>query len=344
MPRHRINDIDLYCEIVGDGPPVVLVHGGWIDHRTWRYVAPALAEDHLVVSYDRRGHSRSERPGRPGSRRLDEDDLAALVASLGAGPAHLVGNSYGASIALGMATRYPDLTRTIAGHEPPLLDAIEPGRAATVRRAFDRTAALLREGHLDAGAAHFVEHIAIGPGGWGLVPIDDRRVMVANASTVLEMLDDPRWATPPEPAWPDVPVLLTAGDASPPWFRDVAGALARGHAVERRLLAGAGHVPHLTHPGEYATALRQFIDRAVVRRPGRGPGRARGLPFVNSWRSAREVRRETTTTGGAVAADDGGPPQLGSPASSAASVATAIGRSTLSITAFVACGSLAGWR
>ena len=275
MPRHRINDIDLYCETLGEGPPVVLVHGSWTDHRTWRDVAPALAEDHLVVTYDRRGHSRSERPGRPGSRRVDEDDLAALVASLGAGPAHLVGSSYGASIALGMATRYPDLTRTVAGHEPPLLDAIEPGRAAAVRHRLDRTAALLREGHLDAAAAHFVEHIAIGPGGWGLVPIDDRRVMVANASTVLEMLDDPRWAAPPEPAWPDVPVLLTTGDASPPWFRDVAAALAPGHAVERRVLAGAGHVPHLSHPGDYAAALRRFIGRASTAPATSTLGRAR---------------------------------------------------------------------
>jgi pimeloyl-ACP methyl ester carboxylesterase len=57
-----VKGIDLHYEVQGDGPPLLLVHGGWSDHQSWHAVAPALADSFRVVTYDRRGHSRSERP------------------------------------------------------------------------------------------------------------------------------------------------------------------------------------------------------------------------------------------------------------------------------------------
>ena len=60
---------------------MVLVHGGWGDHEIWGQLAPLLARHHKVITYDRRGHSASERP--PGPRRIkddDDEDLAGLIA------------------------------------------------------------------------------------------------------------------------------------------------------------------------------------------------------------------------------------------------------------------------
>ena len=42
-----------------DVAPIVMVHGGWTDSTTWRFITPPLASDRLVVTYDRRGHSQS---------------------------------------------------------------------------------------------------------------------------------------------------------------------------------------------------------------------------------------------------------------------------------------------
>jgi pimeloyl-ACP methyl ester carboxylesterase len=86
MPRRRVNEVGLYYEIGGRGDPLVLVHGSWTDHTSWRFVTDSLAESHRVLTYDRRGHSRSERPDGPGSRRADIEDLAALVEVLGLTP------------------------------------------------------------------------------------------------------------------------------------------------------------------------------------------------------------------------------------------------------------------
>ncbi|WP_327133382.1 hypothetical protein OG311_23860 [Streptomyces sp. NBC_01343] len=40
--RARVNGVDLYCEVVGEGEPLVLVHGSWVDHETWQRVVPHL--------------------------------------------------------------------------------------------------------------------------------------------------------------------------------------------------------------------------------------------------------------------------------------------------------------
>ncbi|WP_263981592.1 alpha/beta hydrolase [Streptomyces naphthomycinicus] len=97
----------------GRGPhaTIVLVHGLLTDSLASYYftVAPAFAAAGLdVVMYDLRGHGRSERP--PHGYTLDHniDDLAALLDRLAVtGPVHLVGNSYGGTIAFGYAARHP---------------------------------------------------------------------------------------------------------------------------------------------------------------------------------------------------------------------------------------------
>ena len=61
------NGVRLYYEIHGGGEPLVLVHGSWVDATRWRFVVPGLAESFRVLVYDRRGHSRSERPDAPGT-------------------------------------------------------------------------------------------------------------------------------------------------------------------------------------------------------------------------------------------------------------------------------------
>lgn len=144
----------------GEGPTVVLVHGGWTDHRTWAFFVAHLSDLYRVVRYDRRGHSRTPW-AEPVLRRQDEDDLAVLIEELGA-PVHLVGNSYGASISLGLTGRRPELVASVAAHEPPLLGVARPGTPLDVERHFildqlDQVAVEIRRGRPEVGACRFVE-------------------------------------------------------------------------------------------------------------------------------------------------------------------------------------------
>src|SRR5687768_12277068 len=94
MPARDVNGCRLCYQLSGDkGDPLVLVHGSWVSLDHWSLVVPGLAERHRVLAYDRRGHSRRERPPAPDSVHDDVADLAALIEELELAPAWVAGNS-----------------------------------------------------------------------------------------------------------------------------------------------------------------------------------------------------------------------------------------------------------
>ena len=83
MATAKVNGVRLFYELNGTGEvPLLLVHGSWDSHHDWDLVVPRLADSFRVLTYDRRGHSKSERPAGPGSVREDVADLAALIEHL----------------------------------------------------------------------------------------------------------------------------------------------------------------------------------------------------------------------------------------------------------------------
>jgi pimeloyl-ACP methyl ester carboxylesterase len=160
----RVNGVELFYEVSGAGEPLVLVHGSWGDHHNWDPVVAPLSESFKVVVYDRRGHSRSERPAGQGSVYDDADDLAALIEALEPGPAHVVGNSFGSIVAMNAAIRHPEVFATLVAHEPPLLGMLAGTRfepaLEEVNRRVGAVIELLAAGEDEAGAKLFVETVA----------------------------------------------------------------------------------------------------------------------------------------------------------------------------------------
>jgi pimeloyl-ACP methyl ester carboxylesterase len=270
MPVEKINGVDLFIERFGSGDPLVLVHGSWVDHMEWPFIVPLLAQRFRVVVYDRRGHSKSERPAAPGSIYEDVADLAAIIEGAGP-PAHVVANSMGSSISLRLATERPDLLRTLAAHEPPLFDLItqDPGTrqmAEELSNGMQVVADGLAGGKMEEGAHAFVD-IIVGPGVWEtMLPDEVKSMLVNNAPTFLDETRDPDLLTIDMNALSrvDRPVMLSGGSESPPFFSAVLDKLAPvlPHAT-RKTFAGAGHIPHFTHPQEYVQAITAFIDSSV---------------------------------------------------------------------------------
>lgn len=268
MSSGRINGVRLYWELTGDaGEPLAFVHGSWADHRAWDRIVPSLSRNFRVLTYDRRGHSRSERPAGQGSITEDVADLCALVEHLGLVPVNLAASSFGGAIALRAVAERPSVFRRLIVHEPPLFDLLEGDDGArpaldAVREHVAAAAALLADGAMEAGTRHFVETIAAGPGGWERIPPDMQQSYVFNAPTWLDEIRDPGALTV------DVatlrrftgPVRLTAGEKSPSFFRLVVEAIARNlPQAGVHTFGGAGHVPHISHSGEYMESLTGFI-------------------------------------------------------------------------------------
>ena len=266
MPVAKINGINLYFEEAGNGDPIDLVHCSWGDHHNWDAVAPALAKHFHVVTYDRRGHSRSERSAGQGSLAEDAADLAALIEHLGIAPAHIAGNSGGAIVTLRLATQRPDLFRSMNVHAPPLFANLagKPGMAPLleeVGRRIREVVEHLERGDDEAGARQFVETIAFGPGAWDQLPADMRKTFTFNAPTFLDEAREPGGLALDLAMLRQFPhrALVSRGTTSAPFFPlvvdDVAQALPH---VERFVFSGAGHVPHLSHPDAYVERLRRF--------------------------------------------------------------------------------------
>ena len=273
MSTSRVNGVELYWETSGErGEAAVLVHGSWGDHANWASVVPGLARSLRVATYDRRGHSRSERPRGQGSIDEDVEDLAGIIQHVFGGPAHVIGGSFGAAIALRLAIAHPELIRSLVVHEPPLfrlLDddpTLQPALAAVGER-IDAVVALLRAGDNQGGARKFFETIAYGPGAWDVMPQSARETFVHNAPTWLDELQEPESLSLQLDLLSNLsaPALLTLGGKSAPFFPLVVKRVAAAIPYARQhVYPDAGHMPHVSHPAEYVDVVRGFIESAIA--------------------------------------------------------------------------------
>jgi pimeloyl-ACP methyl ester carboxylesterase len=213
----------------------VLVHGAWADGRHWTRLAKELGGGFRVVTYDRRGHGRSD--GRHETIDRDAADLTELIHTLG-GPAHVVAGSLGGTIALRAAATSPASFISISVHEPAL-----PALLGRTPQAPE---------HMPT-PKEFAED-SLGDGAWEKLTEEERRGFEDNGDVWAAELADASAANVQAEELP-IPLLVTIGGASPPFWRKVAEAIP-GAAIEE--VPGAGHLPHLTHAREYATLVTRF--------------------------------------------------------------------------------------
>jgi pimeloyl-ACP methyl ester carboxylesterase len=125
----------LYYRTSGTGPLLLVMPGGPGNADTLSSFASCLAQDYTVVSYDRRGYSRSHADDPPGPNGIPRhaDDARRLIADLGPGTVTVFGTSFGALIALELAATAPAAISTLIVHEPPLGQLL----ASDQRQPFD---------------------------------------------------------------------------------------------------------------------------------------------------------------------------------------------------------------
>jgi pimeloyl-ACP methyl ester carboxylesterase len=109
----RTMGLEIAYERVGEGPPLVLVHGAVADGRMWRPQLAALADEFTVVAWDEPGAGRSSDV--PADFGLAEyaHCLAALIGAVAPGRAHVAGLSWGGTLVLELYRHHPDLVATL---------------------------------------------------------------------------------------------------------------------------------------------------------------------------------------------------------------------------------------
>jgi pimeloyl-ACP methyl ester carboxylesterase len=181
----KTDGADLYYERTGSGPPLLMIAGGGGDCGAYRPAASMLASDYTVLSYDRRGNSRSPLHRAPAEITMAEQsaDAVAVLAACGLGPALIFGNSGGATIALDLAGRHPRAVRAVVAHEPPLPRVLPD--AARYLAEYDEIARVLAAEGWRAAFRLFQRRI-------GHVPPDE-------LPTIMAVLLDPASVLPPGP-------------------------------------------------------------------------------------------------------------------------------------------------
>lgn len=115
MPAARINDMDLFYEVTGEGPPLVWCHEFAGDHRSWQPQVRFFSRLYQNVTFNNRGYPPSSVPGDVGAYSQDIliEDLRGLLRHLGIERAHLAGLSMGGNLVLNFALKYPEMCRSI---------------------------------------------------------------------------------------------------------------------------------------------------------------------------------------------------------------------------------------
>ena len=107
MPTIKVNDINMYYEIHGEGEPLVLIVGLGADISEYVKTISLLAKSYKVVAFDNRGAGRTEKPDSIYTIEMMADDTAELMKKLGIERANIIGHSMGGQIALQVAIRHP---------------------------------------------------------------------------------------------------------------------------------------------------------------------------------------------------------------------------------------------
>jgi pimeloyl-ACP methyl ester carboxylesterase len=113
VPTIKVNDIQLYYEVQGQGEPLVLIMGLGANTHGWDMQIPAFSSEFQVVVFDNRGSGRSDKPASRYTIRLFADDTAGLMDALGIASAHVYGQSMGGFIAQELALSPPQRVRTL---------------------------------------------------------------------------------------------------------------------------------------------------------------------------------------------------------------------------------------
>ena len=256
----------LHREVVGSGPPVLLIHGTGANTRIWGEFVEFLARRHRVIAYDRRGFGRSRGP-LAGSMRDHVADAAALLRELEAVPATVVGWSGGGVIAAGLAAEHPELVGSLVLEEAGIHLPLSPTPALIAFGARIEFARRARHDERRAAREVFDFALACRDGGtqFERFPVDWQESMLATGPAVCREIDHLMRPYPSRGSLASIscPVTLVEGDLSQPIFlkvnRRLRRLLPRSEQVE---IAAAAHAIHIDQPERLAEAVAAAAARA----------------------------------------------------------------------------------
>ncbi len=266
----HVNGVDLHYISAGSGEPVILLHGGQGDYRSWEPHMAELSRHYRVISYSRRYHFPNQNPqtATDHSAKTEAADLRALIKALRLGRVNLVGTSMGAATALTLAIDNPRMVRRLIIAEPPILALAKrfPEGDALYQdfmtRIHDPAGAAFAAGD-DEGAMRFLVDGFAMPGRFDALPPEARLGVMQNSAFFKMMA---RSADP----FPDIPrarlrelrmpVLVITGEKTVAIHRRIDEELSRLIPRARSaMIPAAGHGSPRENPRAFTEVVDNFL-------------------------------------------------------------------------------------
>ena len=266
----RANGVELAYVEQGQGTPVVFVHGAVTDLRLWEPQRSAFASQYRFVAYSYRYHGTDPWPdeGTHYSAETHAADLVAFISALKAGPVHLVGLSYGGMLAAMVATKEPQLVRTLTLAEPGLFSLLAEhpeGKSALEQwnKGFEPVVAAIKAGDHVQATRHLAALVTGGsPDEFDKIPAGLREVLLGNARTLpLLLASAPTDITCEMLRGIKIPTLVVRGERTPGFFAKVSAAVGRCIPGSRMaVIPDASHAMSYDNPAAFNREVLEFLS------------------------------------------------------------------------------------
>jgi pimeloyl-ACP methyl ester carboxylesterase len=250
MPKVNRCGVQIYYEVHGSGPPLLLTHGYSSTARMWQGQIEALSKHHKLVLWDMRGHGRSDYPGDASaySEALTVADIAALLDQVGAVSAIVGGLSLGGYMSLAFYRVHPERVRALLIIDTGPGFRKDDAREAWNKRALDTGDRFEREG-LEALKSGSRERSMVSHRDASGLARAARGMLTQRDARVIESLPDIK-----------VPSLVVVGADDTPFLAASDYMAAKIPGAKKAVIPAAGHAVNIDQPQAFIDAVLPFLD------------------------------------------------------------------------------------
>ncbi|MDF0497400.1 alpha/beta fold hydrolase [Bradyrhizobium yuanmingense] len=249
MPEINRDGVNIYYEVHGDGPPLLLTHGYSSTSAMWHGQIDALAKDHTLILWDMRGHGQSDYPDDASaySEDLTVGDMAAILDGVGAKRAIIGGLSLGGYMSLAFYRAHPERARALLIIDTGPGFRKDDAREAWNARALATADRLDREGLEVLKAATRERATASHRNARGLA-LAARGMLTQRDARVMELLPEVK-----------VPSLIVVGADDTLFLAASDYMVAKIPGAQKVVIPAAGHAVNIDQPQAFVDAVVPFL-------------------------------------------------------------------------------------
>lgn len=253
-------------------PVIIFAHGSLDDYRCWQFQLDSFSKKYRTISYSRRFAYPNKWIGNVAKDNTIEGnakDLAELIRKLDAAPAHLVGASYGAFIALYCVSKHPELAKTMVLNEPPIFEFLARSPLQEDVELLQRyrtyvqspTEDAFKRGDFERASQTFIDRIMDIENFFEQLPVQDKKSLIDNAKSLEGELESAHPSSFTIEDVKQITTLLVKGGLSPKFFHRISDILSDTMLNTEQIV-----IPDVSHDNVkftdiFSSKVMEFFER-----------------------------------------------------------------------------------